>query len=161
MGDEQQVARKRFAEEMGLVLEQLGLPRMAGRALGWMLVSDTPYHTLDGIAEALQASKGCISAMTRLLIQLGLVERVALPGQRRDHFRIKPGNWGALMLGRMNWVTVFRQTLERGLALIGEGDASIREPLQELHDLYAFVEREFPALYERWQRERAGTGRQP
>lgn len=161
MGDEQQVARKQFAEEMGLVLEQLGLPRMAGRVLGWMLLSDAPYHTLDGIAEALQASQGSISTMTRLLIQGGLMERVALPGQRRDHFRIKPGNWGALMLGRMNWVTVFRQTLERGLALIGEGDASNREPLQELRDLYAFVEREFPALYERWQRERAETGRQP
>ncbi len=150
-----------YAEKVGLHFEKLALPRMAGRALGWMLVSDAPYHTLDGIAEALQASKGSISTMTRLLIQLGLMERVALPGQRRDHFRIKPGNWGALMLGRMNWVTVFRQTLERGLALIGEGDASSREPLQELRDLYAFVEREFPALYERWQRERAETGRQP
>ncbi len=152
---------KRFAEEVGLVMEQIGLPRMAGRVLGWMLVSDAPYHTLDGIAEALEASKGSISTMTRLLMQLGLMERVALPGQRRDRFRFKPGNCGALMLGRMNWVTVFRQTLERGLALIGEGDAPNRESLQELRDLYAFVEREFPALYERWQRERAQTGHRP
>jgi len=155
----QEAEEKHFAEEMGLIIEQIGLPRMAGRILGWLLVSDAPYHTLNDLAEALQASKGSISTMTRLLIQVGMLERVALPGHRHDYFRIKYGNWAPLIKGRMSWITAFRETLDRGLELAKDKDASIQQPLQELRDLYAFIEREIPALYERWERERARSKR--
>ncbi len=30
---------------------------------------------------------------TRLLIQLGLIERIGLPGDRRDYFHIRPNIW--------------------------------------------------------------------
>ncbi len=144
---------KRFAEEVGLVMEQIGLPRMAGRILGWLLVSDAPYQTLDDLAEALQASKGSMSMVTRQLIQTGVLERVALPGRRRDYFRIKGGGWALLIESRMRWITAFRETLDWGLELAKGKDASIQQPLQELRDLYAFIERELPTLYERWERE--------
>ncbi len=144
-----------FAEEIGLVIEQIGLPRMAGRLLGWLLVSDTPYHTLDDLVEALQASKSSISTMARLLIQIGLLERVALPGHRANYVRIVHGHWMSLLEGKMRWITTFRQKLDRGLELVQDGDASTRRPLQELRDLYAFIEQEIPALYERWARDYA------
>ncbi len=153
MKETQETEKRHFAEEMGLIIEQVGLPRMAGRILGWLLVSSVPFFSLNDLAEALQASKSSISTMTRQLIQAGVLERVAVPGQRADYVRIKYGNWTSLLEGRMKWITAFRETLEQGMALVKDSDPSIRQPLQELRDLYAFIEQEIPALYERWARE--------
>jgi hypothetical protein len=148
------VAKKHFVEEIGLFFEQMGLPRMAGRILGWLLVSDPPPQTLNQLMETLAASKGSISTMTRLLIQIGLIERLSLPGQRRDYFRIKPRVWSRLIEQRMVQVTALRCSAEQGLALLeGEGPL-VKQRLEEMRDVYAFFERELPTLIERWEAER-------
>ena len=86
MDDEQKAKEKQFVEEVGILFEQTGMPRMAGRILGWLSVSDSPHQTTSDLAEALMASKGSISTMTRFLIRIGLIERISPLGQRRDYF---------------------------------------------------------------------------
>jgi hypothetical protein len=80
-----------------------------------------------------------------------------LPGRRRDYFRIKPGAWPQLIKVQMQSMTGLHQMVERGLAMLtiteGRGPESTQR-LQEAHDLYAFLERELPALLQRWQAER-------
>ncbi len=100
------------------------------------------------------ASKGSISTMTRLLIRIGLIERMSLPGQRRDYFRIKPGASHQLLKDSLDQTTAFRQLMEHGLELT-EGKARLsRQWLEEMRDMYVFFEREFPVLLERWEQER-------
>jgi DNA-binding transcriptional regulator GbsR (MarR family) len=144
---------KRFIEEVGLLFELAGLPRMAGRILGWLLISNPPHQSTGELAEVLQASKGSISTMTRLLIQAGLVERVSLPGERRDFFRIKLGAWSALIKQRVAQITAIRQVAERGLQLLEENPPEQQQRLKEMHDIHAFFERQFPKLIERWEHE--------
>ncbi len=154
MDDERQDEKKQFVEEVGILFEQSGLPRMAGRILGWLLISDPPHQTTSDLAEALLASKGSISTMSRLLIRIGLIERISLPGQRRDYFRIKSGAWHQMMKESLVQTTAFRQLAERGLRLL-EGKSHLnRQWLEEMRAMYAFFEREFPALLERWEQER-------
>ena len=144
-----------FVEEVGLFFDQAGVPRMAGRILGWLLICDPPHQSINELMEVLQASKGSISTMTRLLIQLELVERVSLPGARRDYFRLTSTSWTQLVHGRLFQITALRQLAERGLTLLDEQATESRQRLEEMHDLYAFFERELPLLLERWQQERA------
>ena len=154
MNDKRESEEKNFVEEVGIVFEQTGLPRMAGRILGWLSISDSPHQTTADLAATLMASKGSISTMTRLLIRIGLIERLSLPGQRRDYFRIKPGASHQLLKDSLDQTTAFRQLMERGLELT-EGKARLsRQWLEEMRDMYAFFEREFPALLERWEQER-------
>ena len=82
-----------FVEDIGLFFEQMGLPRMAGRILGALLISDPPPQSITDLAEKLNASKSSISIMARLLVERGLIERVASPVPRRDYYRFKPGGW--------------------------------------------------------------------
>ena len=153
MNDMRQSEERSFVEEVGIVFEQTGLPRMAGRILGWLMVSDPPHQSTDQLTEALVASKGSISTSTRLLIQIGLIERVSLSGVRHDYFRIRPGAWQHLIKQSVDQVTVLRQLAERGLELV-EGKASLtRQWLEEMRDMYAFFEREYPDLLERWEKE--------
>jgi len=152
--DEQQVKEKGFVEEVGLFFEQSGLSRMAGRILGWLLLSNPPHQSTDELAEALMASKGSISTMTRLLIQIGLIERISLPGVRHDYFRIRPGAWEHLLKQSVEQITILRQLAERGLELVEGKTPLTRQGLEEMRDMYAFFEREYPALLERWEQER-------
>ena len=156
MNDEQQLEEKRFVEDVGLVFEQTGMARMAGRILGWLLISDPPHQTTSELAEVLLASKGSISTMTRLLIRIGLIERTSLPGERHDYFRLKPNAWHQMLKDSLVQVAAARQLAEHGLELL-EGKAHVnRLSLEEMRNMYAFFEQELPVLLERWEQERKG-----
>ncbi len=145
---------KQFAEEVGIAFEQTGLPRMAGRILGWLLISDPPHQSMEQLTSALKASKGSISTTTRLLIHHGLIERISLPGIRHDYFRLRSGAWQH-MIGRglTGEIRMFRQLAERGLGRIDEKTTSNSKWLKEMLNVYTFLEQEFPALLERWEKE--------
>ena len=104
-----QAEKQHFVEEVAVIFEEIGLTSMAGRILGWLLISNHPYQSADELADALQASKGSISTMTRLLIQLDLIERIGFPGDRRDYFRMKPDVWAQLLRARLSQVTDLHQ----------------------------------------------------
>ncbi|MGF1473627.1 MAG: GbsR/MarR family transcriptional regulator [Rubrobacteraceae bacterium] len=145
--------QQHFVEEFGLALEQVGLPRMMGRIWGYLLISDPPHQSAEDLAKALQASRGSISTTTRSLMQMGLIDKVSFPGERRDYFRIRPGVWVDLLEQRMRIVSEWRQMAERGLSVMDSEDPETLGRLQEMRDIMAFYERELPSLTERWRRE--------
>ena len=143
-------AKESYIEEVGLKLEQSGMTRMSGRVLGALLVADPAEKSADELAETLQASRGSISTATRYLIQLGFIERVSKPGERRDYFRNKPGAWVEMTRRSVEEARLYRELAERGLGLLESGDPEVRRGLEEMRDFYAFAEREFPSVFERW-----------
>ncbi|MEK6756221.1 MAG: MarR family transcriptional regulator [Bacteroidota bacterium] len=140
-----------FIEEMGIVLEQLGVPRMAGKILGCLLLSREPEVSTDELVDQLQASRGSISTMTRFLIQRGLLDRVGRPAERRDYFRIRTGTWSNILRGRMGQIIEFHTLIERGMELVTPKNELPYKRLKEMHEFYEFFEHEFPALFERWE----------
>jgi DNA-binding transcriptional regulator GbsR (MarR family) len=150
--DEQQ----RFVEEVGVLLEESGLSRMAGRVVGRLLICDEPYQSASELAQALQASAGSISAATRALIQMHVIERVGLPGERRDYFRIRPRAWVELLRVRLQVAHRFVSLAERGLALAGEG-APQTERLAVARDVYAIAAEIAEELIDQWERSRGGV----
>ena len=146
-----------FVEDFALGMERQGLFRMAGRVLGWLLISDPPEQTAGQLAAALQASKGSISAAMKFLIPTGMVERQPRPGQRRDYYAMPAHVWADLVRRQSVQYGQFRSIIERGLALLEGAPAARRVRLQELHDLYDWLDREMPALWERWDRERGSA----
>ena len=149
------IAEQLFVERAGVVIEHLGMPRMAGRVLGWLHICEPPHQSPGELVTALQASKASISTTLRLLMQIGLVERVALPGKRRDYFRIREDTWSRTTEERMGMIASMRELAEDGLALRANAGAEATERLREMRDFYAFYERELPMLIERWRQERA------
>ena len=145
---------KQFVEDAGILYEEMGWPRMAGRIFGWLLLCQPPHQSAEELAKVVEASKGSISSMTRLLIQMGLVERMGIPGRRDTYYRIKPGSWSELMRSRMSHLTAIRELADRGLNLIASNDPESRRRLQELRDFHAFLEQEIPVLLDRYDQER-------
>ena len=155
MEDRQQTEKQQFVEHFGIVFERTGLPKMTGRIFGWLLISDPPYQSTDQLAEALLASKGSISTTTRLLIQTNLIERFTLPGVRHDYFRLRPDAWRNLIKhGVEDELKMIRQLAEQGMQSFTETTPLTQACLERMHNMYAFFEREFPLLLERWEQEK-------
>lgn len=142
-----------FVEEVGILFEDIGIPRMAGRVFGRLLIADPPVQSSAQLMRFLGASKGSISTMTRLLIQQGLIERVGVPGERIDHFRIKLDAWQKLAVEQVR-ATRIRTLLERGAGVRAARSPDVGRRLEEARALHAFLERELPKLLERFDLER-------
>ena len=151
---------KKFVEEVGIVFEQTGLPRMAGRIFGHLMICDPPYQSPSQLVDALIASRGSISTMTRLLSQLGVIERFCLPGERQTYFQISSNAWKHLTgHGLADEIRLFRQLADHGLEIMANKKHTSRKWLEEMRDIYAFLEKEFPVLWQRWEQEqKAKTG---
>ena len=146
-----------FIEDIGLFFEQMGLPRMAGRILGVLLISDPPSQSITDLSEKLKASKSSISIMSRLLVENGLIERVASPLPRRDYYRFKPGGWILYMRQWLALMSALHQITERGIALMEGKPDELKGRLQEAHDLFSYVEEEFPALLKALENRKEGS----
>lgn len=147
---------KHFIEDISLYFEQMGLPRMAGRVLGVLLICDPPAQSLTDLSERLQASKSSISTNSRLLTEMGLIERVASPVPRQVYFQFKPGGWLVFIRQRLKLWASLHQIAEQGLDLLQERDPALRARLQEAHDIFSVIEEELPALLERVEKGHQG-----
>ena len=145
---------KNFIEETGIVFVQIGLTRMSGRMFGWLLISDPPYQSASELAEVLMASKGSISTTVRLLIQMEIVERYVIPGERHDHFRLKED---ALLMvirhGLEDEVKMFRSLAERGLKLMEKEPPARKQWLEEMHNRYAYLEEAVKSLVNEYNKK--------
>jgi DNA-binding transcriptional regulator GbsR (MarR family) len=150
--------KQQFVENAGLYFERLGLVRMAGRVVGWLLICDPPHQTMQEIGEALQASKSSISTALTELLRFFLVERFTLPGERRDYYRLASDVWYRSFAARMGELTEIRKLAEQGLAVLKDEDKERRQRLELMRDMYAFMEREFPKLLEKWEAEKRAKG---
>jgi DNA-binding transcriptional regulator GbsR (MarR family) len=137
---------RHFIEDIGLFFEQMGMPRMAGRILGVLLISDPPGQSITEIGETLKASKSSVSIMARLLVENGLIERVASPIPRRDYYRFKPGGWILYMHQWLGLMAELHAITERGLQLMSGKPEALKQRLRDAHDLFSTIEEKFPAI---------------
>ncbi len=149
--------QKHFIEDISLYFEQMGLPRMAGRIVGVLLISNPPEQSMTDLCEVLQASKSAVSTNARLLDEMGLIERVPSPVPRQVYFRFTAGGWVVFMRMRLRLMASLHQIAERGLELLKDEDPSIRARLQEAHDMFSQIEQELPVLLKRIEAERGIT----
>ena len=150
-------SESQFVEEMGQFLASLGMTPMAGRMWGWLLICEPAEQTAAEIADALHASRGAISGTARLLAGSGLIRRGTKPGDRREYFSAPPEALDSMLSSAASVYRQMRTIGERGLAAIADRPATERARLQEFVDVMAFVEREVPAVIDRFLRERKGA----
>jgi DNA-binding transcriptional regulator GbsR (MarR family) len=143
--------QRHFVEDISLYFEQMGLPCMAGRILGVLLISSPPEQSMSDLCALLHASKSAISTNARLLDEIGLIERVPPPVPRQFCFRFAAGGWVVFMRTRLELMASLHQIAERGLALLTDKDPATRARLQEAHDMFSQIERELPVLLERME----------
>ena len=145
---------RQFIEDTADLMEEHGFPRMAGRAIGALMICTPPYLSHEEMAEQLQASKGSISMSTQLLMRLSIVERISLPGHRRHHYRLRERLWKDLLSTRAEHILQHLKLVDDGLALLGDEPIEAKMRLIELQVFSDFVLEALPEMAERWKQRR-------
>jgi DNA-binding transcriptional regulator GbsR (MarR family) len=144
--------RDQSIKDFGMYFEQYGMPRILGRIYGLLMISDEPMLGLDQMAAQLSISKASVSTTVRQLQAFTLIEKVTIPGDRKDYYRavsnaleyLKTSMSGSIRLGKLieravqleDMSGVTRQKLERLEHLF----AAMVGAMQDFFDNYTFSE---------------------
>ncbi|PLY16882.1 MAG: transcriptional regulator [Sedimenticola sp.] len=129
-------AVEEFVERLGLVAQADGLPRIAGRIMGFLVIHGGPY-SFSELAEHLKVSRGSISSNTRLLESLGVIERITRPGERQDYFQMRPHPYMELVRGLQSRLNKARQVVADAQRKLPEDWSDAQTRLAELGDFYS------------------------
>jgi DNA-binding transcriptional regulator GbsR (MarR family) len=90
-------AKQQFISSWGAFGTHWGINRTMAQIHALLLVSADPM-TQDDIMEELNISRGNTNMNIRELINWGLVERVTLPGERKEFFTAEKDTWKVIRL---------------------------------------------------------------
>lgn len=130
------VAVSVFIERMGLSAQADGLPRIAGRMLGWFILHGGPASLAD-LAAALEVSRASVSTNARVLRDLGVLEATARAGDRKDYYRLADRHYLPMLEGYVERMATVRDALaaaERDLP------DDWRDAQTRLVDMHRFVD---------------------
>jgi len=147
-----QTAVDEFVERMGLIAEGDGLSRTAGRIMGLMVIEGGPLSFAE-LAQRLEVSRGSVSMNTRFLERLGVIERVARRGDRRDYFQLAPKPYVRLLDGSVDRMMKAHSVVALAKAQLSETDGDARRRLDELASFYEGLGNSFRELARRFSGE--------
>jgi DNA-binding transcriptional regulator GbsR (MarR family) len=150
-----------FVDAMGQFLATYGMTPMAGRLWGYLLICDPPEQTAEEAATALHASRGAISGTVRLLEPIGFLRRTRRRGDRREYLSAPPGTFMAYVGSAEGIYRRLRLIIEQGLDAMGSRPPPLKARLEEAHEFVAYIERELPAVLDRFASERSAAGTAP
>ena len=142
-------------EYLAMIMTEAGIPRMPARVFAYVLIDDAEVYTAGQLSAGLEVSPAAISGAVRYLVQVGLVAKQRIPGDRRDHYRIFDDDVFGAMLDQQvpilqRWAEGFAQARER----VGADSPGGRR-LAEGTLFFEFMQSERTEMLERWQAYRA------
>jgi predicted transcriptional regulator len=154
-------AVRRFVEHMSMLLAGWGFPRMAARVLMVMTAADEPQLTAGDLAERLGVSPAAISGAIRYLIQIGMAVREPVPGSRRDRYRLAADTWYEVTLTKLTMFGTVAELAAGGAQALGGPTSPSGVRVTEMRDYFLFVQKELPALLDKWLTTKPAYGEDP
>jgi hypothetical protein len=124
---------------------EYGVPPIAGRILGWLMICDPPEQSAGQIGAAIGASRASLATNMRVLTDAKFVRRRTRPGERTNYYRMADDAWENVVRQRMASLAVFRDIAADGMDLAGVGSARA-ERLRVAHDVYDWMTKLFAEL---------------
>jgi DNA-binding transcriptional regulator GbsR (MarR family) len=82
------IDEKNFVEEIGITIENMGMPPMQSRILGLLILRMPEGVSFDEIVEFLGASKSTVSSALKIFMQMKQISYYTKPGDRKRYFKI-------------------------------------------------------------------------
>lgn len=150
-----------FIQDYGLAYQSFGLPRLMGYIVALLLHTDEPV-SLDEITDELQVSKGPVSQIMRRLREHNLVQRVWVPGSRRDYYRAEPDIFGqafANHAGLLGQNLVLARAYAARIAASDEPvDPAFARRTDEMVRFYTLMQTHLSAFLDEWNAGRSDAG---
>jgi len=133
-------AKNMFIRRWGEMGATWGISRTMAEIHALLYLSTEPVCT-DGVMDQLEVSRGSASTNLRQLVNWGLVHRVHRRGDRKEYFNAEKDVWlmfeTIIRERRRREMQPIVETLERCLAMVGDGPAAADASIQERTTAYA------------------------
>ncbi|MFI9489260.1 GbsR/MarR family transcriptional regulator [Promicromonospora sp. NPDC052451] len=117
-----------WVERVSMYLARDGVPPIAGRVLGWLMVCDPPEQSAGQISEAIGASRASLTSNLRLLTMMGFLTSRTRPGDRTTWYRMADDAWSVVVRRQVEGIAAFLDLSRDGVALAGPGnDGRVRQ----------------------------------
>jgi DNA-binding transcriptional regulator GbsR (MarR family) len=150
------VGASKFVEGMGLLMEGYGLPRIGGRILALLMLTEKPL-SLDDIASLLKVSRASVSTNIRMSEAGGLARRVSKPGDRRDYYIGSVDMWTTSITTKWKAQIEMVEVARDAMPHIPPDDTVAHERLQEFIDFFEFLHDELNRILEDWKTFKSKT----
>ncbi|GAA5057203.1 DNA-binding transcriptional regulator GbsR (MarR family) [Thermocatellispora tengchongensis] len=111
-----------WVERVAMYLARDGVPPIAGRVLGWLMVCDPPEQSAGQISAAIGASRASLTSNLRLLSGMGFLTWRTRPGERTVYYRMADDAWAVVVRRQVAGITSFLDITQEGLDLVGPDD---------------------------------------
>ncbi|RBQ13917.1 transcriptional regulator [Spongiactinospora rosea] len=108
-----------WVEQVAMYLARDGVPPIAGRTLGWLMVCDPPEQSAGQITEAIGASRASLTSSLRLLTGMGFLTWRTRPGERTIYYRLADNAFALVVRQQIAGIAAFLQIARAGEDLIG------------------------------------------
>jgi DNA-binding transcriptional regulator GbsR (MarR family) len=139
---------RRFVEDVARLLTPWGVPPIAARLYGHLLLYSRPV-SLDQITEDLEISKSSASVAARLLESYRLAHRHSEPGTKRALYAVA-GDYEAMIEQQNRLLDSLSDELTAGAEIAASKAVSAR--LEEMADFYRVMRSAMEDAMSRWKR---------
>lgn len=145
-----------YADQVGrFFARQYGMPPMAGRVLGWLLICEPEERTAAELAAELKASRTAIgTAVDHLERAGGLVHRRRAAGERADRISVG-GSVYEQSLDTPEEYAGMAELARTGLRLLGDVPLDRKRRLLEMEAFSEFLVEQTVAMAAAWREHRA------
>jgi DNA-binding transcriptional regulator GbsR (MarR family) len=124
---------------------------VAGRVIGYLLVCDPEWQSIDELAVALHASRSAIAGAVKDLESYDVLQRRRMVGERVDRVRVTISQTQGFDPAPYRDAAAFAR---EGLTLLIDQSAERRRPLEEMASLNEFLAERLPQLLAEWREMR-------
>lgn len=120
--------------------QNLGYSSLMGKIVALLLISSKPL-SLDEISEQLQMSKGPISQIARKLKDHQLIEKVWIPGERKDFYKAAEDIFGqafANYASSMKRNLMIAEKFGEEVSALHSDDEETRHFAERMHEMQVF-----------------------
>jgi DNA-binding MarR family transcriptional regulator len=127
-----------WVDQVAAFLARDGMPPIAGRVLGWLMVCEPAEQSAAEIAQANSASRASLTTNLHILTTMGFVTRRTHRGARTAYYRIEDHAWEQVVQRQIAAVAGFRRIASDGLALVG-ADSQRASRIRDAADTFAWM----------------------
>jgi len=150
--------KQEFIQDFGEAYQLFGLPKLMGRIVGLLLYVNRPI-SLDEITSQLNVSKGPVSQIIRRLRDHNLIQRIWVPGDRKDYYQPEADIFGnafknhiGLMKRNLELAQKYQAKLKSSKE---EENAQFKERIEEMHQFYKMMLEYFNQFLVDWQKQKS------
>ncbi len=144
--------QKSLIEKFGVIQERSGMQPAAARIVALLLINDKPELSFEEIQQKLNLSKSAVSNAINLLLNIGKISYITMPGQRKRYFKSNIKEWEAEMQKSFESLTTISTILSEILAQRPKDTKELNGNLTEVINFLRTFEKEIPDIFSRWKK---------